>query len=731
VPVRDKENVKKESNIFLPVFTPVASTEHRPSALSQKDASTSRASPVQSAKFTPFVDSEVQQSKPTAQFPNIFTRTPKAENAPIKAQPLAQKSLFTPFVDDEPSEPNPALTSSSPSAPLPETRIALGERSRSHTPLQAPSTPSSSADDDYEAINFAAVGQVHDQDDYDDYESTDESNFDEPPPPMEMHTPVHSDVGEEDDFVDDDDIDDYPAPLGGRLGRFNVMTPITERTFEFTHTTAANLSVRGTPSDGGRAVVHDHVVAKASAEQLAAELADDDDSSDIAENDIEQVEEKTGTLSLSDALAAVSSFKPPNPCNPFEGPIIASLLSFIPPDPAFQDLRSQESNQLESLQKFSKKKNRRGSANTSRDSIESSLSVTLNGRQYDVLDKLGEGGFGAVFEAVDVAAANAKRDDLDEDDYDFIDEDELPKVALKVVKPRSLWEFHVLRRMHLTLSPRLKCSVILPETLYAYRDESFLVLELLKQGTLLDVVNNAPSAGITQQGACLDELLVMFFTIELLRLIEGMHKAGFIHGDMKIDNCLLRLEDVPGGASAWTSVYQPSGDGGWAHKGIKMIDYGRTIDTRLFPHGQTFVGDWDPDARDCAEMREGRPWTYQTDYFGLASIVYCMLYGKYIEASSVTAVSDTEAEVGGPTRYKLAAPFKRYWQGELWSRLFDMLLNSALVLPEGKLPLCEEMCAVREEMEVWLQANCNRASNSLKGLLKKVELMTLGGKDGR
>lgn len=204
--------------------------------------------------------------------------------------------------------------------------------------------------------------------------------------------------------------------------------------------------------------------------------------------------------------------------------------------------------------------------------------------------------------------------------------------------------------------------------------------------------------------------------IELMRLLEGIHAAGFIHGDVKIDNCLLRLEDMPGSASAWTSVYQPSGEGGWSHKGIKMIDFGRTIDTRLFPPTQQFTSDWPTDARDCVEMREGKPWTYQTDYFGLAGIIYCMLYGKYIEASSVALDEQ---------RYKLSTPFKRYWNVDLWRRLFDLLLNSGSVRPDARLPLCEEMAGLRKEMEGWLQTNCNRGSNSLKGLLKKIGLSLL------
>jgi len=233
---------------------------------------------------------------------------------------------------------------------------------------------------------------------------------------------------------------------------------------------------------------------------------------------------------------------------------------------------------------------------------------------------------------------------------------------------------------------------------------------------LLNVINNAVSAGVSQQGACLDELLVMFFSIELIRLVEGIHTAGFIHGDLKIDNCLLRLEDIPEGASAWNATYQPSGDGGWSYKGLKVIDFGRTIDTKMFPSGQEYIADWPTDERDCFEMREGRPWTFQTDYFGLVGIIYCMLFGKYIQASSVILVPDS------PTRrYKIGTPLKRYWQGDLWNRIFDVLLNPCLVKPDGTLPICDELALVRKEMEMWLQANCNRSSNTLKGLLKKVE----------
>ena len=536
----------------------------------------------------------------------------------------------------------------------------------------------------------------------------------------------------------------HEIPLGGRFGQFNVMTPITERTFEFTSSNRGS-----TPSDHFHHSTHDRDAtydraiaayrdehgAALAAEQLVAELREDemeDYDNDVSLKPLQlsnefvplrdepaiEIIEKTGSLSLGDTLTLNSKFRPSNPCNPFEPPILATLLSRIPTDPHYYDLRDRESNMLDDLQRFARKA-RKTSGNTSNTGVldlSMCLPLTLENHKFSVLEKLGEGGFGAVFKARDLGT---RQDDGDSDDdfEDYEDEDASSMVALKVVKPRNLWEYHVLRRLISSLPAPLRRSVILPHALYAFRDESYLVLDLCRQGTLLNIVNNAVTAGISQQGACLDELLVMFFSIELLRLLEGIHNVGFIHGDLKIDNCLLRLDDVPGGASAWSGFYQPSGEGGWSYKGLKLIDFGRTIDTRLFPPGQQYIADWAADDRDCFELRENKPWTFQTDYFGLAGIIYCMLYGKYIQASSISATTSED----GP-RYKISIPMKRYWQTNLWNRLFDVLLNSGST---QQLPVSDKLRSLRVEMETWLQANCNRTSNTLKGLLKKVEVSCL------
>ena len=41
----------------------------------------------------------------------------------------------------------------------------------------------------------------------------------------------------------------------------------------------------------------------------------------------------------------------------------------------------------------------------------------------------------------------------------------------------------------------------------------------------------------------MDESLCMFYTIEMLRMLEALHAAGMVHGDFKPDNLLLRDND--------------------------------------------------------------------------------------------------------------------------------------------------------------------------------------------
>ncbi|CAE6354199.1 unnamed protein product [Rhizoctonia solani] len=616
-PPKANENARNE-NVFRP------SSENAPGASTRTSGS----------KMAIFVDEPAVAVKPKIP---IFRDEPGPGVAPAGSKNVLKPKSFTPFVDP-PAEELPA-------APITAAVTPGG-------PLK-PKTFAPFVDSPVEPKTPKAFAVFQDEEESTPPGSSNSKFTLNPPPPL-------PDQEEYDERVDDeDDEDDAPyVPMGGRLGHFNVMTPITERTCEFTTTVLrAAVAWRG----------------------------------EITEDPVAEAEEEMKEAALE-------------PINPFNPELLQELMAQLPVPPAIQDLSHAEANQLDALIKFGKGK--KGDE----------LPITLGeADEYSVVAKIGEGGYGAVFLAMFMP------EDEEEDDSGFVDDD--TSVAVKAVRPADRWEYTVLSRLRAALPQHLLSSIIRPRRLYLYQDESFLVMDYCGQGSLLDTVNRSVSCGFSPANTThpgLDELLVMFFTIELLRLIPAMHAAGFVHGDLKIDNCLLRTEDVPDEARAWSSKYDPTGEHGWSYKGIRMIDLGRGIDTNLFQPDQTFIGDWPTDQRDAVELREGRPWTFQTDYFGLAGIVYCMLFGKYIET---VAYQDGER-----TKHKINMTLKRYWQTEIWSALFDVLLNPTTVRPDGSMPLTAELDELRERMEQWLVENCDKGSRSLKSLLKKVSIAATEGR---
>lgn len=70
---------------------------------------------------------------------------------------------------------------------------------------------------------------------------------------------------------------------------------------------------------------------------------------------------------------------------------------------------------------------------------------------------------------------------------------------------------------------------------YVTKNCSILVCEFSKYGTLLNVQNQIKQS----TGKYMHECLAVFFTIEMLQIIEYLHKCRIIHGDIKPDNFLV------------------------------------------------------------------------------------------------------------------------------------------------------------------------------------------------
>ena len=102
-----------------------------------------------------------------------------------------------------------------------------------------------------------------------------------------------------------------------------------------------------------------------------------------------------------------------------------------------------------------------------------------------------------------------------------------------------------------------------------------------KLGSMLDIVNIAKTCGV--QKSCI-EPMATYFTIEMLGMVEALHKAEILHADIKADNFLL--QDIPLPNQAAKSVEEMFKE---LPSSLQLIDFGKSIDLKLLPKGILFT----------------------------------------------------------------------------------------------------------------------------------------------
>ena len=268
--------------------------------------------------------------------------------------------------------------------------------------------------------------------------------------------------------------------------------------------------------------------------------------------------------------------------------------------------------------------------------------IDLGMESYNVQKLLGTGAYAKVY-----LTGNLSREEM---------------LAMKVQSPANFWELYIGCELEKRLSkPESSSELAYPEEVaaqyfsfihegYIFKNKSYMITPVYDQGSLLDIVNL-----YKRQGCSMDESLVMFYAIELLRIVEILHMNDFIHGDIKPDNLMIRNdeceEDEDDLSCNSFSVWAPDRAGIWSKKGLKIIDFGRSIDLRQFPKNATFVGNSCTSGFQCIEMQCDREWKYQIDLYGILCTIHCLLFNDYMK------VTKTE---GG--RWKPQRNFKRYWQ---------------------------------------------------------------------
>ncbi|XP_005095838.1 mitotic checkpoint serine/threonine-protein kinase BUB1 isoform X2 [Aplysia californica] len=308
----------------------------------------------------------------------------------------------------------------------------------------------------------------------------------------------------------------------------------------------------------------------------------------------------------------------------------------------------------------------------------------LAGKAVDMEGLLGQGGYAKIYKVCDFAL------DLD------MTEDFFPtSYALKYQSPPCFWEFYVSCELHQRLSQlhapvNIRPAVVQVERGYFYQNASLLEMQYLGNGSLLSLVNRYSQDRHMKASV---EPFACLLTIELLHLFEQIHSCQFIHGDVKPDNFLIMdIRDVSENGSREAVFGSELGL-------VRLIDFGQSIDLTKFPEGTTFTASVATSGFQCIEMRTDRPWTFQTDLFGLAGTIHVVLFGSYMNVFQ---------EQG---QWKTTGSFNRKWNVPLWKEFFSAMLN---------IPSCDQMpnlASLRQKFEEYFmtqRAAYNMWLNSIR-----------------
>ncbi|MFT7805923.1 mitotic checkpoint serine/threonine-protein kinase BUB1 isoform X2 [Arapaima gigas] len=262
-------------------------------------------------------------------------------------------------------------------------------------------------------------------------------------------------------------------------------------------------------------------------------------------------------------------------------------------------------------------------------SIVPKTTVAIGQESFQVDCILGQGAFAIVYQARNLATSE--------------------KLILKVQKPPNPWEFYINSQLNQRLPSTVRHLFNNLHSAHLFQNGSVLLGDLHNCGTLLNVVNLYKNTN----EKVMPQPLAMYFAVCILQMVEQLHSTHIIHADIKPDNFIL------GERFLENECFDPD----HLDHGLALIDLGQSIDMTLFKEGTAFTAKCMTSGFQCTEMLSGRPWNYQTDYFGIAGTVYCLIFGTYMKVKNEDGI------------WKTNAVFKRNPHAELWMEFFHTMLN--------------------------------------------------------
>lgn len=244
---------------------------------------------------------------------------------------------------------------------------------------------------------------------------------------------------------------------------------------------------------------------------------------------------------------------------------------------------------------------------------------------------------------------------------------DLHQIALKVSP--TLWEAFVLGRRTEGIRGIPKLGKVCK-----HPDGIILTESFCPHGSLASLLLATGGGG----GTGIDEKLLLFWLRDAIRLVSQLHRQGIIHGQISLEHLLVRLGPTP-----LSLTFDPSGGGGWADRGVTLVDFSKAVDRQRLgapPTAEIYLEGSSTAALSCG----GHQRLATLDVRGLLALLEQLVAGRV----SPLRLADTWKGIRSWLDEALASPADRL--GDIYEQML-LMMDERLKLESATLPTLKSL----------------------------------------
>ncbi|KAI5278676.1 mitotic checkpoint serine/threonine-protein kinase BUB1 beta isoform X1 [Manis pentadactyla] len=257
---------------------------------------------------------------------------------------------------------------------------------------------------------------------------------------------------------------------------------------------------------------------------------------------------------------------------------------------------------------------------------------------------------------------------------------------IKVSSQPVPWDFYI----NLKLKERLseECDHLC--SCYQYQDGCIIWYQYINCFTLQDLLQH--SEFITHE-------ITVLIVYNLLTIVEKLHKAEIVHGDLSPRSLILR-----------NRIHDPY-DCNKNNEALKIVDFSYSVDLRVQLDVFTLSGFRTVQILEGQKILANCSSPYQVDLFGIADLAHLLLFKEHLQV------------FWDGSLWKLSQNISELKAGELWNKFFVRILNAS---DESTVSVLRELAAeMNGVFDTTFQSHLNKALWKLGKLLSPGALLFL------